>query len=196
MRAKLTASLLISLLLGACAFRGEQPPSRNIPQGGPFKVHPGLLGKDSPAETFPSAPAPSSAVTRPQAEAVAESTKPIKLDPVGLRTQRSVYFDLASSDLKSDYEPGLRAHARYLAEHPKARVRIEGNADERGSDGYNRLLGQKRAETVRKTIIAHGAKQQQVAVKSLGKSRPKLAGHDEAAWAENRRADVVYEREN
>ncbi len=74
-------------------------------------------------------------------------------------------------------------------------MRIEGNADERGSAGFNNILALKRASNVRQAIIGHGAAEKQVVVKSLGEAKPKLKGHDEESWAENRRADVVYERE-
>ena len=118
------------------------------------------------------------------------------MDETGLRIQRSVYFDFNSTDIKTDYEPGLRAHARYLASHPKARVRIEGNADERGSVEYNRRLGLKRAESVRAALVGAGAKEKQALVRSLGETHPRLTGRDEESWAENRRADVIYEKED
>lgn len=193
MRALLPATLLLSALLAACSTKGDIPPSKHISQSGPLRVHPGLLGKPVPAELQ----AESAALAAPAAPAAtAGSEAPIKIDPVGLRTQRSVYFDLNSADIKTDYDPALRAHARYLAEHPKARVRIEGNADERGSADHNLRLGLKRAEKVRATLVAQGAADKQVKIKSLGKARPKLTGHDESSWSENRRADVVYEVEN
>lgn len=188
MRAPLLATLLLSSLLAACSTKGEIAPSKHIAQSGPLKVHPGLLGQPVPPELQGEARPVATAATR-SAEA------PIKIDPVGLRTQRSVYFDLNSADLKADYDPALRAHARYLVEHPKAKVRIEGNADERGSADHNRRLGMKRADTVRKTLVDHGAPEKQISVKTLGEANPKLKGHDEESWAENRRADVVYERE-
>ena len=193
MRASLPIAFLLSTLLTACAsFKSEIPPSKHITQSGPLKVHPGLLGKPVPAELQPgsSLPAASSA---PVASATPEA--PMKMDPVGLRTQRSVYFDLNSAAIKADYDPALRAHASYLAEHPKARVRIEGNADERGSADYNRHLGLKRAENVRATLASHGARKKQITIKTLGASNPKKPGHDEESWAENRRSDVVYDRE-
>lgn len=197
MRASLTATLLLSTLLAACAtIKEDLPPSKHISQGGPLKVHPGLLGQPVPAELqgeprpAPTAPATPVAPIQPGgAEA------PIRMDQTGLRTQRSVYFDYNSAAMKADYDPALRAHARYLAANPKARVRIEGNADERGSSEYNRALGLKRAETVRSTLIGHGAPKAQLSIKTLGKEQPKLKGHDEESWAENRRADVVYEKE-
>lgn len=192
MRASLLATLLLSTLLAACTSKGTIPPSKHISQSGPLKVHPGLLGQPVPPELQQEIrPA---AITTP-ATTAATAEAPIKMDPVGLRTQRSVYFDLNSAAIKADYDPALRAHARYLAEHPKARVRIEGNADERGSAEHNRRLGLKRAENVRSTMVSHGALKQQVSIKTLGASNPKLTGHDETSWAENRRSDVVYERE-
>jgi peptidoglycan-associated lipoprotein len=188
MRASLPVTLLLTTLLAACATKGEIPPSKNISQTGPLKVHPGLLGQPVPpelqAEVRPATPA-----------ATATAEAPIKMDPVGLRTQRSIYFDYNSADIKADYDPALRAHARYLAEHPAARVRIEGNADERGSAEYNRRLGLKRAESVRSTLVGHGAPEKQISIKTLGEAHPKLKGHDEESWSENRRSDVVYERD-
>lgn len=186
MRPSLPALLLLSTLLAACASSREGQQSKHIAQDGPLKVHPGLLGKPVPAEL---APVPVAAVTPTATEA------PIRMDQDGLRTQRSVYFDYNSADLKADYDPALRAHARYLAANPQARVRIEGNADERGSAGFNLRLGERRANIVRDTLVTHGAPGSQVKIKSLGESRPKLKGKDEESWAENRRADVIYEIE-
>jgi peptidoglycan-associated lipoprotein len=147
-----------------------------------------------PAELQPVAtPAAAPAITTEAASASTDA--PIKMDPIGLRTQRSVYFDLNSATIKADYDPALRAHARYLADHPKARVRIEGNADERGTAEHNQHLGMKRAENVRTTLLSHGAGKNQLSIKTLGAASPKKTGHDEESWAENRRSDVVYEQE-
>jgi len=187
MRASLPATLLLSTLLAACASKGDIPPSKHISQSGPLKVHPGLLGQPVPPELQPEA--------RTTTATTSTADAAIKMDPVGLRTQRSVYFDLNSAEIRVEFDPALQAHARYLAANPKSRIRIEGNADERGAPDYNARLGMKRAESVRQTMIRHGAPEQQVKVKTLGESRPKLKGHDEESWAENRRADVVYEVE-
>jgi peptidoglycan-associated lipoprotein len=199
MRASLPATLLLTALLAACSTKGDIPPSKHISQSGPLRVHPGLLGKPVPAELQPEATTTPVATPSPSAAAAPapamRTDSAIKMDPVGLRTQRSVYFELNSADIKADYDPALRAHARYLADNPKARARIEGNADERGSDDYNRRLALKRAENVRASLVSQGANEKQVKVKSLGKARPKLTGHDETSWSENRRADVVYEVE-
>lgn len=189
MRPTLPLAILLASLLSACATTQEGPPNKHISQSGSLKVHPGLLGQPVPPE-LQEQPllAAGSAQDR--------NSEGMHMDQTGLRTQRSVYFDLNSTDIKADYDPALRAHARYLAEHPAARVRVEGNADERGSVEHNRRLGLKRAETVRNALLGQGASGKQVSVKTLGESHPKLSGHDEASWAENRRADVVYEKEN
>jgi len=186
MRALLPVTLLLSVLLTACASTKDAVPVKHLSQTGALKIHPGLLGQAVPAGL-------EEATTAPAADT--QEALPIKLDQTGLRTQRSVYFDLDSAVVKSDHQPALKAHAAYLAGHPQARVRIEGNADERGSSNYNANLGKKRAENVRQAIISQGAAKKQVSVKTLGKSKPKLKGHDEESWAENRRADVVYEKE-
>ncbi|UCV15655.1 OmpA family protein [Quatrionicoccus australiensis] len=189
MRATLPATLLLSALLTACASTSDIPVSKHISQSGALRVHPGLLGQPVPAE-LQGEGAPASAVAK------ATDDAPIKMDETGLRTQRSVYFDLDNAAVKAEFEPALQAHGRYLASHPAAQVRIEGNADERGPAGYNARLGQKRADNVRQAIISNGAAEKQVRIKSLGELRPKLKGHDEESWAENRRADVVYEKED
>ena len=190
MRASLPATLLLSTLLMACASTRELPPSKHISQAGALKVHPGLLGQPVPAELQDSRLATTATAGAPSADPL------IKMDLVGLRTQRSVYFDLNSAVVRIEFDPALQAHARYLIANPKSRVRVEGNADERGAPDYNVRLGLKRAENVRQTMIGHGAPAKQITVKTLGESRPKLTGHDEESWAENRRAEVVYEREN
>ncbi len=194
MRTSLPVTLLLSTLLAACVSTKDIPPSKHIPQTGSLRVHPGLLGQPVPPE-LQQEPRPTGTNPVSASPAAERAETPIRMDEAGLRTQRSVYFDYKSADLKADYDPALRAHARYLASNPNARLRIEGNADERGSADFNRRLGLKRAETVRSTLIGHGAPEKQVLIKSLGESSPKLKGHDEESWAENRRADVIYEKE-
>lgn len=177
---------LAPLFLAACA----AAPSNNgkvIPPTA-FKVHPSLLGQPVPPELQPMASATDAAGT-------AAGQNGLMLDEEGLRTQRSVYFDFDKYEVKPDFNPVLAAHGRYLANNPKARVRVEGNADERGSHEYNRILGMRRAHSVKNALLANGARDKQVRTITLGDTRPKLKGKDEASWAENRRADVVYEAE-
>ncbi len=86
----------------------------------------------------------------------------------------------------------VEAHAKYLAANKARKVLIQGNTDERGGSEYNLALGQKRAEAVRKSLSLLGVPEAQLEAVSLGKEKPKALGSDEAAWAENRRADIVY----
>ncbi|HSY28407.1 MAG TPA: OmpA family protein, partial [Burkholderiaceae bacterium] len=69
---------------------------------------------------------------------------------------------------------------------------IQGNTDERGGSEYNLALGQKRAEAVRKALTVMGVADSQLEAVSFGKEKPKATGHDEAAWSQNRRADLAY----
>lgn len=196
MRPTLPVSLLLAALLTACASTKDVPVNKNISQSSQLKVHPGLVGRAVPAELQTESPVAPSANTPASSAAIGNDKTARTVDGVGQQTPRSFYFDFDSATLKSEFEPALQAHARYLASNPKTRIRVEGSADERGSPEYNRQLGLKRAENVRQSLIARGVQEKQVSVKTLGESRPKHTGHDEQSWAENRRADLVYESEN
>lgn len=105
---------------------------------------------------------------------------------------RSFFFDFDSFVIHDSDRPLLDAHAKYLSTSRTAKVRIEGHADERGGREYNLALGQKRAEAVRKSLQLLGAPEAEMEATSFGKERPKDPGHDESAWAKNRRADLNY----
>jgi peptidoglycan-associated lipoprotein len=113
-------------------------------------------------------------------------------DPQGVLAKRSVYFDLDSYTVKDDYKSLLEAHAKYLNAHKDRHIVIQGNTDERGGREYNLALGQKRAEAVRRALGLLGVQQNQMEAVSFGKEKPKALGNDEAAYAENRRADIAY----
>ncbi|NJD26267.1 MAG: peptidoglycan-associated lipoprotein Pal [Betaproteobacteria bacterium] len=113
-------------------------------------------------------------------------------DPKSQLAQRSIYFDLDKYDVKAEYQDLVAAHAKYLVANRGFKVLIQGNTDERGSREYNLSLGQKRAEAVKRSLVLLGAKEDQVESVSLGEEKPKNPGHDETAWAENRRADILY----
>ena len=125
--------------------------------------------------------------------AVAQVVVPTHLDPNSqLSKNKSVYFDFDQYTVKKQSVAVVEAHGKYLAANKGLAVRVEGNADERGGREYNLALGQKRAEAVAKALKVYGAKDAQVEPVSWGKEKPKAQGHDEAAWAENRRVDVNY----
>jgi peptidoglycan-associated lipoprotein len=113
-------------------------------------------------------------------------------DPKGVLAKRSVYFDFDSYAVRDDGKPIVENHSAYLNTHKARKILIQGNTDERGGTEYNLALGQKRADAVRKALSAMGVADSQIEAVSLGKEKPKAVGSNEAAWAENRRADIVY----
>lgn len=144
-------------------------------------------------EKAPVAAAKSDIAPKPVAVA---KTDPFKdadaLNKIPLLQKRSIYFDFDSFAIPLDYVSVIEAHSKYLKANAGAKVLIQGNADERGSREYNLALGQKRADAVKSNLKLLGVTESQVEAVSLGEEKPKATGHDEASWAENRRADLVY----
>jgi peptidoglycan-associated lipoprotein len=103
-----------------------------------------------------------------------------------------VYFDYDSNVVKDDYRYVIEANAKALTADRKRHVTVEGHTDERGGSEYNLALGQKRAEAVAKALTLLGATDSQIESVSFGKERPAVPGENEAAWAKNRRAEIVY----
>ncbi|QKS27985.1 MAG: Outer membrane protein P6 [Accumulibacter sp.] len=116
-------------------------------------------------------------------------------DPKSILSKRSVYFDYDSYEVKAEYKDLVTAHAKFLTENRQFRMLIQGNTDERGSREYNLALGQKRADAIKKMMALLGAREDQLEAVSLGEEKPKNEGHGEAAWAENRRGDMLYSGE-
>ena len=114
-------------------------------------------------------------------------------DPKGVLANRSVYFDFDSYVVREDGKPVVSNHSNYLNQNKARKVLIQGNTDDRGGSEYNLALGQKRAEAVRRSMAALGVAESQMEAVSLGEEKPKATGSGEAAWAENRRADIVYQ---
>ena len=169
-----------SLILAAC---GSQPPAPEQAGAGVEDRTPSAIKVETPQ---------------------VKSVTPDKLDPTSLAalrdprsilSKRSVFFDYDQYAIKDEFKPLLEAHARFLVANPKIKMLIQGNADERGSREYNVALGQKRADAVKKMLLLLGAKDEQLESVSLGEEKPRNPGHDEAAWAENRRDDMLYSGE-
>ena len=193
MRRQITyLSPLLLLAITACSTAPQQMATPKQEQKGVLKVHPGLLGLPVPPELREAEEKPTKraepATERP------EESKPVDKNETLPSTLASFYFDLNDAKIKSGHMDLLEEHARTLAKDPKAVLRIEGNADERGPDAYNKTLGLRRAQSVKQALVAKGVRPNQIRLVSYGKSRPKVTGNDEASWAENRRADLIYER--
>ncbi len=154
----------------------------------------------TPPETT-SAPVAEKTVAAPaHAPMAAEqpAVKPMLYPPKGVGGalgERSIYYDFDKYAIRDQYKPVVDAHGAFLLSHPASKVILQGNCDERGSREYNLGLGQRRADSVRKVLAAKGVKDSQMETISFGKEKPRNPGHNEKAWAENRRTDIVYQGE-
>jgi peptidoglycan-associated lipoprotein len=165
-RATLIASSLSIAVLAGCA---SQVP----------------LEDKKPAAAAPSAaPAEDPAAAARAREIAAARAALEKVKP-------SIYFDYDRFEVKSEYQATLTAFSNYLRVDSKARLVIEGNADERGTAEYNLALGQKRAEAVAKALGVMGVAGNRAEAVSNGEEKPRAKGSNEAAWTENRRADLI-----
>ena len=182
---KLLLSLAVAGLLAACSSTDTQK-SADVIEGKPSVPQ-------ASTDTQKPKPPPTTE-TRPLTPPDTRSGDP--LDPLNpqsmLNKQRSVFFDYDSFVVKDEYKPVVTAHSRYLTANPKQKITIEGNTDERGSREYNIALGQKRADSVRQMMVLLGVKDDQIESVSFGEEKPRNPGHDEAAFADNRRADIRY----
>lgn len=106
---------------------------------------------------------------------------------------RSIYFEFDQSALTESAQEVLNRHANYLKESDGETLTIEGHCDERGTRDYNLALGERRADVVRRYLMAAGVQGSQIEIVSYGEERPEDPGHDESAWAKNRRAVLVYQ---
>jgi peptidoglycan-associated lipoprotein len=177
---RLAACTAAAMILAACASTplDEQPPASVTDKGAPA-----------------TATTPGGATADPRAVASVDATgKPLDPlnDPASPLAKRSVFFDFDSFVVKPEFQGVVESHGKFLVANPARRVTIEGHADERGSREYNLALGQKRAEAVKARLRLLGVAEMQVESVSLGEEKPRATGHDEGAWAENRRADLNY----
>jgi peptidoglycan-associated lipoprotein len=119
---------------------------------------------------------------------------PLK-DPNSVLSRRSVFFDYDSNVVKEEFKPLVSAHAGYISKNRQQKMTIQGNTDERGSREYNLALGQRRADAVKQMMTLLGAPSAQIETVSFGEEKPRAQGSTEQAFAENRRADIVYQNE-
>ena len=110
----------------------------------------------------------------------------------GPLSRKIIYFDFDKSEIKPEYAEIVTTAAHNLTANPKMKMKLEGNTDERGTREYNIGLGERRAQAVRRALMLQGVAESQVSTVSFGAERPAAEGDDEAAWAKNRRVEVVY----
>ena len=105
----------------------------------------------------------------------------------------TIYFDFDKSNVRDDQKATLEANAKALLANAAAKVQIQGNCDERGTEEYNIALGQRRADAAKAFLIAMGVAADRIATISFGKDKPAVPGDDEAAWSKNRRDEFVQQ---
>ncbi|MCC6851613.1 MAG: peptidoglycan-associated lipoprotein Pal [Rubrivivax sp.] len=172
--------------MGACST--TPPPAAPAPAA--VRAAPPPAPAAAPPAQPPAATraAPSSGVT--------SAALPAYLDPKNpIATERSIYFDFDQYTVKPQYTALVERQGKYLAGQPALAIRVEGNCDERGSSAYNLALGQRRADAVVRALKIYGVRDAQMEAISWGKDKPVATGHDEAAWALNRRVDLQYPKQ-
>ena len=173
---KLVSVLLLALLFAGCS---STPEKENGTSAGGAPVSDAGQGMEGGASTAGAS------------EGGAWTGSPLD-DPASLLSSHTILFDYDSSDIRDDFRDVVIAHGEYLAANPQLIVTVEGHADERGSREYNVSLGERRANAVRRLLLAQGAAESQITTVSYGEERPLVLGSDEAAWSQNRRAELVY----
>jgi len=155
----------------------------------------GCATDSNQANSNSSASAQPASRTASSASAPAPAPAGINMGATGAKTapmMRSIYYAYDKSDVTPESRKVIEANAEYLRANPKVKVVVEGNADERGSAEYNVALGQRRADGVSKIMTLLGINSDRIETVSFGKEKPKVVGHDEQAWSQNRRSDIVF----
>ncbi len=174
------------LFLGACK---KEPPPPPGPTGPSAEELAAQRRRDSIAAAEAAAEAARRAAdeaARREAEARAAAIDRAR----SLLTQR-VHFDYDKSDIRSDTERVLMDKVAILRASPAVQLRIEGHADERGSNEYNVALGNRRAQAVVDFFTNYGIDASRFSIVSYGEERPLVSQENESAWAQNRRAEFI-----
>jgi peptidoglycan-associated lipoprotein len=169
---KIILSIVLVNLLAACA---SEKPKEAVSEPAP-----------APAAAAPATAAAEPAQTTTAADAAAAAAA------AAIPEVRSAYFPFDVDTVQDSDRAAIQANGAYLGKNKNIKVRVEGNADERGSTEYNLALGQRRANNVKKLLVLSGAQASQIETVSYGEEKPRCVEHNESCWSQNRRADIVY----
>ncbi|MFN3511792.1 MAG: peptidoglycan-associated lipoprotein Pal [Phenylobacterium sp.] len=147
--------------------------------------------KPAPEAPPPPPPPPSTTQPAPPAPAPTTSILPGSAQDFSINVGDRIYFDFDRYDIRADAIPVLNAQADWLVRYPNVQVRIEGNADERGTREYNLALGARRANSVREHLVSRGVAPSRINTISYGKERPIDPGTSEEAYQRNRNAHTA-----
>ena len=182
----LSAAILVVFGLGLASACKSVPPAQETPA----PKAPGFDSSAKPAEKVDETTGFKEAA--PSVESVSEipSAQADKLNAQGVL--KAVHFDFDKADLRSDALQTLKDNASRIRETGSLAVRIEGHCDERGTVEYNLALGDRRARAAKDFLVSAGISAQRLRTISFGKERPIDPGHNETAWAANRRAEFIF----
>ncbi|MCG8428470.1 MAG: peptidoglycan-associated lipoprotein Pal [Chromatiales bacterium] len=173
---KLAPVLALSLVFAGCTSMGDKADEQTSGADGTTGA-PVTEGSD--------------AQTTGAAEGGAWTGNPLD-NPDSMLFTKVIYFDYDISEVRADFRDVVSAHGDFLAANPSATVTLEGHCDERGSREYNIALGERRANAVKRMLMAQGAAESQIITVSYGEERPAAIGSSEMDWAQNRRAVFAY----
>jgi peptidoglycan-associated lipoprotein len=151
----------------------------------------GCAKKTTPVQTAPPPPAAPPSTTPTPATTPEPTTPAPTPSAASLSDLATIYFALDSSSLDDVARATLDRNAKLLRENASWTVTIAGHCDERGTVEYNQALGERRANSVRDYLVSAGVPESRIKTISYGKEMPAAEGHDEAAWAKNRRAEFT-----
>jgi len=153
--------------------------------------HPKPLPLAAPQAPAPQSPPPAPYTPPPPPPAVQSQAMPGTVQDFVVNVGDRVYFDFDQYTIRTDGESVLAAQAAWLNRYPAVRIRVEGNADERGTREYNFALGARRANAVKTFLTQHGVDASRIATVSYGKERPIDSGAGETSWQHNRNAHTA-----
>jgi peptidoglycan-associated lipoprotein len=183
----LMSLLLAGLMITGCAKRPATTAATAATAAAPAPAPPAA----SPAPT-PSAPAPGPAAAAPAAAAAAPATpRPLPKEFMAVAALKEVYFDFDKYDIRAEDAKTLDANAAWLKSNGDNLVLIEGHCDERGTNEYNLVLGERRAKATMNYLVSQGIQANRITIISYGEERPVCSEKTEACWAKNRRANFL-----
>jgi peptidoglycan-associated lipoprotein len=178
--------LSVVALVGLGCAKKQTVKSEGAPGGPGAASAPGSVGEAPMKEAPPAPVAPTPAeqlASAAQAGVAVTEERPSRFD--------DVRFDFDKSEVREDGRKTCQVVADYLKKNPGAKLQIEGHCDERGTSEYNIALGDRRATAVMTYLVSLGVSKGALSTVSFGKEKPLDPGHDEGAWAKNRRAHFV-----
>ncbi len=199
---KLVMSIVLVNLLAACASEAPiETPAETKPEASAPAADPAAEAAKAEADARAAAQAQAqadadaaAAKAKAQAQAQADADAAAAradAERKALESKNSVFFPFDVDVVQEADKATILTQAKKIAQSADMKVRVEGNADERGSSEYNLALGQRRAKNTKKALVLAGAKAAQISTISYGEEKPRATGHDEASWSQNRRADIV-----